>query len=214
MAGFVLQELPMGMGNGEKLVFPKMDVYSMFDYHEVLKHMMAHNGSYSSSVYKGVLEVLTEVMKSVMCEGHSIKIDGLGIFSLSLGFDESTKSADTTAKEGRRKSVKKQFGQVYIKGINFKPDTKLLADMNREANLEQSVANIQKPRKNTLSYQEKVAKAKELLDEKGYFTLFDFSAATGLCRSAASIELKKMAADTKSGVTTRGSHSHKVWVKA
>ncbi len=213
MAKFVLQELPKGMGNGENLVFPKMDVYSMLDFQTVLKHMTAHDGSFSSSAYKAVLEVFAEVMKSVMCEGHSIKIDGLGIFSLSLGLDESTKSAEA-AKEGRRKSVKKQFGQVYIKGINFKPDAKLLAEMNKEANLEQSATGIQKPNKNTLSYQEKVAKANELLNEKGYFTLYDFTVATGLCRTAASTELKKIVADTKSGVATRGSHSHKVWVKA
>ena len=45
-------------------------------------------------------------------------------------------------------------------------------------------------------------------------TLSNYSIATGQCRSSASNDLKRMVADADSGITIRGSHSHKVWISS
>jgi hypothetical protein len=45
-------------------------------------------------------------------------------------------------------------------------------------------------------------------------TLTDYALATDQSRSAASNDLKRLVADTDSGIATRGSHSHKVWIAA
>ena len=39
MANYILQELPEEMTDGKKIVFPKMQTYTMHDYDEVIKHM-------------------------------------------------------------------------------------------------------------------------------------------------------------------------------
>ena len=52
--------------------------------------------------------------------GHNIKIDGLGVFSLSLGFDESSPSEKAEMKNSAD-APKTKYRHVCIKDINFKP---------------------------------------------------------------------------------------------
>lgn len=192
MANFVLQELDEGMGDGKKHVFPKMQTYTLHDYDTVLEHMKDYAGSFSEGTMRAVFDALVETMKSWMPLGHNIKIDGLGVFSLSLGFD-------------KRK-------HVCIKSINFKPDANLLKEMNKEATFDKVAKEVVKYQKCTLNYDERVAKAKTVLAANGFMTLNDYARATGLGRTSASDDLKKMVSDPNSGITTRGSGSHKVWI--
>ena len=90
MANFVLQELAEGMKDGKKTVFPKMQIYSLHDFETVLKHMQTYAGNFSEGSMRAVIDALVSTMISWMPLGHNIKIDGLGVFSLSLGFDTST----------------------------------------------------------------------------------------------------------------------------
>jgi hypothetical protein len=92
MANFVLQELPEEMSEGKKVVFPKMQTYSLHDYETVIKHMRTYAGNISDGLIRAVFDALVSTMQSWMPLGHNIKIDGLGVFSLSLGFDTSTPS--------------------------------------------------------------------------------------------------------------------------
>ena len=87
MAKYVLQELPGEMTDGKKIVYPKMQTYSLHDYETVIEHMRDYAGSISEGMIKAVFDALVSVMKSWMPMGHNIKIDGLGVFSLTLGFD-------------------------------------------------------------------------------------------------------------------------------
>ena len=45
-----------------------------------------------------------------------------------------------------------------------------------------------------------------------FVTLYDYANATHQSRSVASKDLRQIVTDPNSGITTRGSHSHKVWV--
>ena len=45
-------------------------------------------------------------------------------------------------------------------------------------------------------------------------TLTDYAVATGQSKAAASYDLKQIVADPDSGITTRGDHSHKIWVES
>ena len=48
--------------------------------------------------------------------------------------------------------------------------------------------------------------------KNGFMTLYDYANATHQSRSVASKDLRQIVADPNSGITTRGSHSHKVWI--
>ena len=188
MPNYVLQEMSEEMGNGKKKVYPRMQTYSLHDFDTVVRHMHEYSGSFSEGAIKGVLDALVTTMKSWMPLGHSIKIDGLGVFSLTLGFDTSTPSEAEAAKKQRNGSAddeqKTKYRHVCIKGIRFKPDPQLLKQMNKEATFERAETDIVVPSKPNDSREERIRK-----------------------------DLIQLANDPTSGITTRGSHSHKVWIR-
>ncbi|MBR3124933.1 MAG: hypothetical protein IKQ59_16125 [Prevotella sp.] len=210
MPKYILQELPEEMTDGKKIVFPKMQTYTLHDYETVIQHMRDYAGSFSEGMIRGVFDALVSVMKSWMPMGHNIKIDGLGVFSLTLGFDESSPSEKTELKD-TNDNPKTKYRHVCIKGINFKPDPKLLQALNKEATFERGEVDVQVPQKTKLSREERLARAKAIIDKNGFMTLYDYANATHQSRSVASKDLRQIVADPTSGITTRGSHSHKVW---
>ena len=116
--------------------------------------MHDYAGSISEGMIKAVFDALVSVMKSWMPMGHNIKIDVLGVFSLSLGFDESSPS-EKAALKNTSNNPKTKYRHVCIKGINFKPDQKLLQALNNEATFERGEADVQVPQKTKLSREER-----------------------------------------------------------
>ena len=213
MANYVLKELSEEMSGGKKVLYPKMQTYSLQDYKSVLKKMGSYSGSFSEGVMMGVFDALITTMEKWMPEGHSIKIDGLGVFSLTLGFDEETPSEQLAAQNGNEAAgPKEKYRHVCIKGINFRPDQELIQRMNRCADFERSEREVKVPKKSPYPLEQRLEKAREIIRQKGQMTLTDYAQATGLERSVASRELKRLVADPESGITARGGHSHKVWV--
>ena len=211
MPKYILQELPEEMTDGKKIVFPKMQTYSLHDYETVIEHMRDYAGSISEGMIKAVFDALVSTMKSWMPMGHNIKIDGLGVFSLTLGFDESSPSEKAELKNVDD-DPKTKYRHVCIKGINFKPDQKLLQALNKDASFERSEAEVQVPQKTKLTREERITRAKAIIEKNGFMTLYDYANATHQSRSVASKDLRQIVADPTSGITTRGSHSHKVWI--
>lgn len=217
MPNYVLQEMSEEMGNGQKKVYPRMQTYSLHDFNTVIRHMREYSGSFSEGAIRGVMDALVTTMKSWMPLGHNIKIDGLGVFSLTLGFDTATPSEATEAKKQKKGDAddepRTKYRHVCIKGINFKPDPKLLEQMNQEATFERAETDVVVPRKPNDSRDERIRKALAVIDEQGYMTLSDYAIATSQSRTTASKDLRHMTSDPTSGITTRGSHSHKVWIR-
>ena len=211
MPKYILLELPGEMTDGKKIVYPKMQTDSLHDYETVIEHMRDYAGSISDGMIRAVFDALVSVMKSWMPMGHNIKIDGLGVFSLTLGFDESSPS-EKEALKNVDDNPKTKYRHVCIKGINFKPDAKLLQALNDEATFERGEADVQVPQKTKLSREERLARAKAIIAKNGFMTLYDYANATHQSRSVASKDLRQIVADPTSGITTRGTHSHKVWV--
>ena len=211
MPKYVLQELPGEMTDGKTIMYPKMQTYTLHDYETVIEHMRDYAGSISAGMIRAVFDALVSVMNSWMLMGHNIKIDGLGVFSLTLGFDESSPSEKAELKNVDD-NPKTKYRHVCIKGINFKPDPKLLQALNQEATFERGEADIQVPQKTKFSLEERLAKAKAVIEKNGFMTLYDYANATNQSRSVASKDLRQIVADPNSGITTRGTHSHKVWI--
>lgn len=212
MANYTLQELPEEMSEGKKVVYPKMQTYSQHDYDTVIKHMRTYAGSISDGLIRAVFDALASTMQSWMPLGHSIKIDGLGVFSLSLGFDTTTPSEKAILQEQSGEDPKTKYRHVCIKGINFKPDPELLKEMNKQATFDRVSTDVVVPKKCKYSREERLEKAKAIISTHGYMTLTDYALATEQSRSAASNDLKRLVSDPDSGITTHGSHSHKVWI--
>ena len=217
MANYILKELPVEMSEGKSIVYPKMQTYSLYDYDKVIQDMCVLSRILNEGIIRAVFDALASEMKSCMSWGHNIKIDGLGVFSLSLGFDTSTPSEKKIAQQhecDEDTDPKLKYRHVCIKGINFKPDPELLKEMNKLATFDCVDVDVEPPKKSPYSREERLAKAKSIIGKFGSMTLTEYALATNQSRSAASRDLKRLVADPGSGITTRGDHSHKVWVES
>ena len=108
MANYVIKEMPAGMGNGKKgRIFPKMQVYTEFDYDKVVELVHTNSPAFSEATIRGVLDTLAVVMKSYLPLGHTMKIDNLGVFSLSLEFADNEAETGSQQEAQESKSKKK-----------------------------------------------------------------------------------------------------------
>ena len=211
MANYVIKEMPTGMGNGsEGKTFPKMQVYTEFDYDKVVELVHTNSPAFSEATVRGVLDTLAVVMKSYLPMGHTMKIDNLGVFSLSLEFADNETDADSQQEEQNVDS-KKKYHHVRVKSVNFKVDKRLVDGINKENTFERISGNPSSP--SPYSLEERLQRALNHIDKHGFITLQEYANLNSLSYSTASRELSKLVLDPHSGIKPKGAASHKVWVR-
>lgn len=214
MANYVLKEMPAGMGNGsEGKTFPKMQVYTEFDYDKVVELVHTNSPAFSEATVRGVLDTLAVVMKSYLPMGHTMKIDNLGVFSLSLEFaDNETDTANQQEiPETQETGSKKKYHHVRVKSVNFKVDKRLVDGINKENTFERISGNTASP--SPYSLEERLQRALNHIDKHGFITLQEYANLNSLSYSTASRELSKLVLDPHTGIKPKGAASHKVWVR-
>ena len=214
MANYVLKEMPAGMGNGsEGKTFPKMQVYTEFDYDKVVELVHTNSPAFSEATVRGVLDTLAMVMKSYLPMGHTMKIDNLGVFSLSLEFADNEPETvnQQEALETQETGPKKKYHHVKVKGVNFKVDKRLVEAINKENTFERTSGNPSSP--SPYSLEERLQRALNHIDKHGFITLQEYANLNSLSYSTASRELSKLVLDPHSGIKPKGAASHKVWVR-
>ena len=212
MANYVIKELPTGMGNGsEGKQFPKMQIYTEFDYDKVVELVHTNSPAFSEATVRGVLDTLAVVMKSYLPLGHTMKIDNLGVFSLSLEFaDNETETA--SQQETQETGSKKKYHHVRVKGVNFKVDKRLVDAINKENTFERTAGTSSTP--SPYTPEERLQRALNHIDKHGFITLQEYANLNRLSYSSASRELAKLVLDPHSGIKPKGAASHKVWVRS
>ncbi len=211
MANYVIKEMPTGMGNGKKgRLFPKMQVYTEFDYDKVVELIHTNSPAFSQATVRGVLDTLAVVMKSYLPMGHTMKIDNLGVFSLSLEFADNEVDSDNQ-QAPQKPASKKKYHHVRVKGVNFKVDKKMVDDINQENSFERTTANPTSP--SPYSLEERLQRALSHIDKHGFITLQEYANLNSLHYSTASRELAKLVLDPHSGIKAKGAGSHKIWVR-
>ena len=210
MANYVIKEMPAGMGNGKKgRIFPKMQIYTEFDYEKVVELIHTNSPAFSQATIRGVLDTLGVVMKNYLPMGHTMKIDNLGVFSLSLEFADE-KAENVAQQEASEQKTK--YHHVKVKGVNFKVDKKLIKAINKENTFERTSGNAAS--RSPYTPEERLQRALQHIDKHGFFiTLQDYATLNHLSRSAASRELSKLTSSPTSPIASNGSGSHKFWVR-
>ena len=210
MGNYIIKDMPKGMGNNKKgRIVPKTQVYSEFDNDKVVELINKYSPAFSQGTIRGVLDTLSNVMKAYLPMGHSLKINNLGVFSLSLQFSDN--KADTNTQETTQAEPKTKYRHVEIKGINFKADKKLVKEMNKENSFEHTSSNPVPS--SSYTPQERLQRALQHIDKNRFITLQEYANLNDLSRSSASRELVAFVNDPSSGITTKGAGSHKFWVR-
>ena len=147
-------------------------------------------------------------MKSWLSEGHTVKIEGLGTFSLSLRFADE-KGNDTSAELTDKRRVR----HVEVKGVNFKADPELVKSLRTETELQRKMTGVKRLRQKIYSTEEKHLRTLKKITQQGFITLQQYANLNNVSRTTASKELRAFCQDPASGIGTQGQASHKIWIK-
>lgn len=207
MAKYKLQELPDMQGEGKRKVYPKMVINRTLNLEDLTEKMKSHHRAFSPSTIEAVVMDLEDMMVEVLSMGYNVKLDGIGTFSLSLGFE------DEKPTEMQEEGDKMLYRKVGVKNVNFKVNPEMLQQLHRETDLEREMGGVKVIKKNLFSKEERIARALEVIERDGYITLTDYAHINNLSRTAASAELKEITSDANSPIDWRGNGSHKVWIK-
>lgn len=188
-----------------------MQVYTEFDYDKVVELINSYSPAFSTATIRGVLDTLPTVLKTYLPMGHTIKIDGLGVFSLSLKFTDEMDENEETSPQHEASKTKKKYHHVKVKGLNFKVDKKLIKAINKENTFERTAGNPMS--RSPYTPEERLQRALRHIEKHGFIALQDYANLNSLSRSTASRELSRLASDPTSGIQSKGSGSHKVWIR-
>jgi len=212
MLEYKLQQMPEKMGDGEQKVYPKAITYSVLSEEHLIDFIQNYGVNYPALMLKAFISSLPEVMVRVLTEGHAIKLDGLGTFTLSLGFEDEDKLGDEGMKSSQEtKNVSTR--KVCVKSVNFKVSPSLLKSLNEEADFSCRRSKPKPFSKPDGDYQIRLERAVAFIEKNGSMTLDDYALMNHMNRTAASRELKKIEADSHSGIQGVGPRIRKVWVK-
>jgi len=172
--------------------------------HDEFVDLCSREGAMPKDAIEGVLTLIHDKLALSMAEGFSVKINGLGTFIAKLGMRDGI--LPDAFEPGEPKHNAKN---IKVTGVSYRADKELISNTSRKCVLiKEGESRIKKP---TTTLEERIAKARKFLEEKPLMRVMDYVWLTGLSRTTASIELRKIANDPTSGITSTGRNSQKYY---
>ena len=206
MANYILKEMPDIQKKGKRKVYPKMETYTLKTLDDLAKYIQDLGSPYNPSIIKSVVDILADAAVTWLSNGHTVKIDGLGTFSLSLGFD------DKKGNELSEEKSRMEYRHVKIKSLNFRPDDKIVQKLRRATTLTRSESGVVQVTKERYTKEERLVRAINHIEQRGFITLTEYANMNGLSRPVASRELKAFTNDPLCSIKAKGVAPHKTWV--
>ena len=209
MAKYMLQEMSDVHHTGKRKVYPKMVVNRTLSRKEFIERMQGYHRGISASTTEAVLMDVEEILVEMLSMGYNVNLEGLGTFSLSLGFE------DDKPTEMQGDDDKMTYRKVGVRDVNFKASPDFIQSVKRETDpdLEREMSGVKQILKQKYTREERIARALDVIDENGFIGLTDYANINNLSRTAASLELKEISHDETVPIRSVGQHSHKVWVR-
>ncbi len=202
-AKYIKQEIADLNGTGRTQAYYKMELTPMN--YEQFVSLCAREGHMEESQILGVLSLVSEKLSLSMSEGYSVKLDGIGTFHAKLGV-RSDMLQDAFEEGESTRNAK----SIQVSGVSYRADPELIRITRNRCVLERG--GISRLRKPALNLEERTQKAREFLEKNMFMRVPDYVRLTGLSRTAATTELRKLSLDPSSGITFRGRGSQKYYV--
>ena len=209
MTKYKLQEMPDVHNTGKRKVYPKIVTNRTLSRKEFIKKMQGYHRGISESTTEAVLLDVADMLVKMLSMGYNVNLEGLGTFSLSLGFE------DDKPTEMQGDDDKMAYRKVGVRDVNFKASPDFIQSVKRETDpdLEREMSGVKQILKQKYTREERIARALDVIDENGFIGLTDYAYINNLSRTAASLELKEISHDETVPIRSVGQHSHKVWVR-
>lgn len=206
MARYIKREMADLNGTGKKQAYYRMQTWRKLSYEEFIDKCTFPGSGVSRSMMQAVLATVAEALPRFMAMGYSVRIDGLGTFNAKLGVRKD-KSQDTFEENEQKRNAK----SIEVNGIGFRADKELIYKTDRECDLERG--GVSRLRISKYSFEQRMELAKRYVEQHPFMRIMDYVALTGLSRTTASIELRKLSEHPDSGIAPNGRGSHRVYVK-
>lgn len=207
MVNYKLQEMNDLHNSGKRIVYPKVIANRTLSTEELAQKMQEYNMGFPQGTVKGVLEGVAHMMEYMMEMGFKVKLDGIGTFSLSIGFDDEKTNEMASDKD------KMLYRDVSVKDVNYKADPKLVNTLKKKTTLDRKQSEVSKLQKTQYSLDQRIKRALKIIDKYGFISLTDYAYINDISRTKASRELKSICEKEDSPLCCCGSGSHKIWVR-
>ena len=206
MAEYDMQELTLPNEDGKRILYPRMQLYGQKDL-EYIADKVSYATSFTRGDIKGLVQAITEEIAHSMSEGYSVKIEGLGVFTPSLGLRK-----DKERESGEEGAPRRNAASICLRDINFRVDKELLYETAGHCTLQR--AQYKKCRRSSQMFapEERLERAKEFMKKNTFMSVAEYCRLTGLLKTTAANELKVWAAQPDSGINYRGRGTHKLYV--
>lgn len=199
---YELREMPDMHQTGKKVVYPKFKDIIQVDTKDISKILSADT-SFSEADVIGLLKALSDRLATELSRGHSVKLDGVGVFTPSLKFVQEDSENNVLEEDDSKR--------VELGTINFRPDKHLISSVNSQLDLvKSSYASLRSSKK--FSPEERLGLAVEYLKSHSSISVREYQNLTGLRRTTAAIELKKWSDMPESGIKAEGVYTHKRYI--
>lgn len=206
MAEYDMQELTLPNEDGKRILYPRMQLYGQKDL-EYIADKVSYATSFTRGDIKGLVQAITEEIAHSMSEGYSVKIEGLGVFTPSLGLRK-----DKERESGEEGAPRRNAASICLRDINFRVDKELLYETAGHCTLQR--AQYKKCRRSSQMFapEERLERAKEFMKKNTFMSVAEYCRLTGLLKTTAANELKAWAAQPDRGINYRGRGTHKLYV--
>ena len=201
MAQFIMRTMNDVRDEGKETTYPHL-IHTGVTTTEDLARALQASSTFTTSDVLGLLEALSSFIATETVKGRSVRIDGLGTFTASLGLVEGKEREEVEG--GTRRNAK----SVCVRSIRFRPSRNLIARADACAHLERTK---EKQRLAPIEPQSaRIEAVKDFFVAHRYLRIGDYIAMTHLSRSKAVAELRMFC---ESGILkTEGRGTHKVYV--
>lgn len=202
---YELCEMPDLHKNGEKVLYPRFRSIRQTGLDEIASYLCKET-SFSEADVIGLIRALSGKLAVEMSRGHSVKLDGIGVFTPSLAFEREKDGQGSVS--GSATITARNIG---IDNINFRTDRSLRAGAN--ASLQLAKSDSSRASSSTrYTPGQRLALAVDYLKSNPCLTLRAYQELTGLLRTTASLELRNWASMPYSGIKADGKGTHKRYV--
>lgn len=206
MIEYEMRKMGDGMLGDPEKQFPQAKSAGVVSLGEIAEKIQ-HRSTYTTSDVTGLVAALADAIAEANAQGQSVKIDGLGLFRPILGLVDKAERHEWTDSAGRVSTGK----NVKLKTVGFRPDGALIRAVTRNLDLKR-IGGLGEENKPQTTVAERAQLARQYLAEKAYMHVADYAKLCKLSYTTAHKELKRLADDPTSDLTTDGQGPSKVYV--
>ena len=206
MAKYIKQEVPDMQKTGEQKAFYRLKIERNVDFEEFIGRLCSYHSGISRGEALRVLVSASDVLAELLGEGYSVTLDDWGTFRATIGLEEGKEMDTIDGNESKRNAR-----SLFLNGVNFLADKKLVRNANRHCKLER--AGIVRVHRSPYNREERLQKALEYLEENKVLKVGQYMDLTGLAHTTAACELRAFSRNASSGIVSVGRGSTVVYIK-